>query len=227
MSTSDLASGPIKKEVLRDKIFNVLRESILAGNVKPGERLVESKIAEQLQVSRAPLRDALWQLANHGLVVIEAHRGATVVELFERDIRDIFELRELLETHAAKVVRNHMTAEAERALESAVVKLEQAAQRQDLAEFTKADVEFHKVLYSLAGNSLIKKVLDEVSTRFFGYELIRDLPNAEKFRFSDIAAAHRRMKQLVVEGTDAQIEQGFHAAFAEFLAYVLQRFQHD
>src|SRR5258708_28453435 len=92
----------IEKEVLRDKIGDVLRGWILDGELKPGERIVELTLSRKLNVSRAPLREALWQLARQALVHIRAHHRAYVTQLPGRDIPETFEIRELLETHAAK-----------------------------------------------------------------------------------------------------------------------------
>jgi len=91
----------IRKEVLRDKICDVLKGWILDGTLQPGERIVELTLSRKLDVSRAPLREALWLLARQGLVHIRAHHGATVTQLSEQDIREIFEIRETLETRAA------------------------------------------------------------------------------------------------------------------------------
>ncbi len=229
MSTTNVSAptAPIKKEVLCDKVLSIVREWILSGRVKPGERLIESSIAQQLQISRAPLREALWKLAHQGLVVIEPHKGAYVTKLTVQDIHEIFELRVVLETHAAKSARRHMTPEAESQLERATVELEGAASFADMAAFTMADVKFHQTLADLSRNKHFIDVLNDVSTRFFGYELIQDMQKADRFRFDEMAKIHRRMKELVVSGTESQIEKGFHAAYAEFLKYVLQRFDHD
>src|SRR4029077_5171694 len=82
----------IQKEVLRDKICDVLKGWILDGTLKPGERIVELTLARKLEVSRAPLREALWLLSRQGLVQIRAHHGTTVTQLSEQDIREIFEI---------------------------------------------------------------------------------------------------------------------------------------
>src|SRR6516162_10701169 len=100
----------IEKEVLRDKIGDVLRGWILDGKLQPGERIVELTLARELNVSRAPLREALWLLARQGLVEIRAHHGAFVTQLSEQDIREIFEIRETLETRAALRIHARLDA---------------------------------------------------------------------------------------------------------------------
>ncbi|HZE97584.1 MAG TPA: GntR family transcriptional regulator [Planctomycetota bacterium] len=214
----------IEKEVLRDKIGDVLRGWILDGKLKPGERIVELTLARELNVSRAPFREALWGLARQGLVEIRAHHGAHVTQLSEQDIREIFEIRELLEIHAAKKIRATADAGAKAALRQALAELEDACRRRDIKLFSAADLRFHKTLWELAGNRHLQHILNDVSTRFFGYELIRDLPHSGKFRFDVMAEEHRRMVKLILEGSDRGIEAGFRKIFAGFLDYVLVRF---
>ena len=215
----------IEKEVLRDKICDVLRTWILDGKLKPGERIVELTLARELNVSRAPLREALWLLERQGLVQIRAHHGAFVTQLSEQDIREIFEIRELLETLAAKKIRPQASDGGVRSvLRAALADLEAACRERDIRRFSSADLQFHQTLWELSGNRHLQTVLNDMSTRFFGYELIRDLPHSEKFRFDHMAEEHRKLVKLILEGTEREIEAGFRKAFAGFLEYVLVRF---
>jgi DNA-binding GntR family transcriptional regulator len=214
----------IQKEVLRDKICDVLKGWILDGTLKPGERIVELTLSRKLDVSRAPLREALWLLARQGLVHIRAHHGAYVTQLSEQDIREIFEIRETLETRAALRIRARLDPHVTALLKDALAELEDACRARDIGRFSAADLKFHKTLWELAGNRHLQDILHDLSTRFFGYELIRDLPHAGKFRFDLMAEEHRKLVKLILEGTDREIEAGFKKAFAGFLDYVLVRF---
>ena len=214
----------IQKEVLRDKICDVLKGWILDGTLKPGERIVELTLSRKLEVSRAPLREALWLLARQGLVHIRAHHGAYVTQLSEQDIREIFEIREALEIRAALKIRARLNANVKATLHDALADLEEACKARDIRRFSAADLKFHKTLWELAGNRHLQDILHDLSTRFFGYELIRDLPHSEKFQFGIMAEEHRKMVRLILEGSEREIEAGFHKAFAGFLDYVLARF---
>lgn len=219
--------APIQREILRDKIFDVLKTWILDGTLAPGERIVESTIAKQLQVSRAPLREALWLLANVGLVQLKAHQGAFVARLSQQDVGEIFEIREILETHAAKKVRATLTPDAANRLEGALAALEDAARERDVARCTNADMAFHRTLCELAGNRHLTEVLNDISTRFFAYELIRDLRNPGSYQFDDKVEEHRELLRLILKGTDQEIEAGFRELFARFLSHVLTRLQEE
>jgi DNA-binding GntR family transcriptional regulator len=219
-----MMTAVIRKEILRDKIHAVLKDWILKGELKPGERIVEYVVARRLQVSRAPMREALWLLAHEGLVRMQAHHGAFVTRLSPREIREVFEIRELLETHAARKIRALLTPASRKSLESALRALEEAARARSIPRFSQADLAYHKTLWTLAGNAHLEEMLGEVSTRFFAYEMIRDLPNSERFRFDAVFDEHRRMTRAILQGTDHEIEAVFRKSFAEFLSYVLSRF---
>jgi DNA-binding GntR family transcriptional regulator len=218
---------PIQREILRDKIFDVLKAWILEGTLSPGERIVESTVARQLQVSRAPLREALWLLANVGLVHLKPHQGAFVATFSERDLKEIFEIRETLEIHAAKKVRAALTPDGRRRLQDALAALEGAARDRDVTRCTNADMDFHRTICELAGNRHLTEILSDVSTRFFAYELIRDLRNPGGYQFDEKVAEHRELLRLILSGSDQEIDAGFRRLFDRFLIHVLTRLKED
>lgn len=215
--------SPIRKEVLRDKIADVLRRWILDGTLQPGERIIELSVSRKLNVSRAPLREALWALERQGLVEIRPHQGATVTMLSEQSIREIFEIRELLELQAARKLRARLDAASIRALQHAVAGLEKAAKARDMARFTEADFAFHRTLWQLSGNRHLQEVLESLAARFFGYALIRDLPAADAYRFDTVVDEHRRMADAIIKGTDQDLERVFRESFDAFRTYLLAR----
>jgi len=223
METDPESLSPIQKEVLRDKIADVLRRWILDGTLQPGERIIELNVSRKLNVSRAPLREALWALERQGLVEIRPHHGAAVTLLSPESIREIFEIREILELHAAKKLRTRIDDAARAALHEAVRRLEDAAAARDMARFCEADFEFHKTLWRLSGNRHLAETLEAISSRFFGYALIRDLPAADVYRFDAVVDEHRKMVELILSGSDAALEEGFRKSFDAFCTYLLAR----
>src|ERR1700728_2409116 len=142
----------IHRESLREKVFDVLKRWILEGTLKPGQKIIEATLASRLQVSRAPLREALFLLAQQGLVTIRPHRGTYVTRLSECEIREIFELREILETHAAKRLRANLTPEKAEELKIALDRLRKATRDRNIVAFNEADFAFHRTLWTLSGN---------------------------------------------------------------------------
>ena len=100
---------------LRDVVFNTLRQAILRGELKPGERLMEIKLANKLGVSRTPIREAIRKLELEGLVLIIPRRGAEVAQITEKSLRDVLEVRRSLEALAVRLACERMQAQIGRA----------------------------------------------------------------------------------------------------------------
>ena len=97
---------------LRDVVFNTLRQSILRGELKPGKRLMEIQLANQLGVSRTPIREAIRMLELEGLVIMIPRKGAQVAKITEKDLNDVLEVRLGLEELAARFACERISPEA-------------------------------------------------------------------------------------------------------------------
>ena len=95
---------------LRDVVFNTLRQAILRGELKPGERLMEIQLANKLGVSRTPIREAIRKLELEGLVLMIPRKGAEVAEITEKSLKDVLEVRRALEELAVEIACEKMTA---------------------------------------------------------------------------------------------------------------------
>ena len=93
---------------LRDIVFQTLRNAIITGELQPGERLMETQLAEKLGVSRTPIREAIRKLELEGLVIMVPRKGAQVAQFTEKDIQDVLEVRAALESLAAKLACKRM-----------------------------------------------------------------------------------------------------------------------
>jgi DNA-binding GntR family transcriptional regulator len=151
MSAQVLEQVPHKS--LREAARSAIRQAILRGDLKPGQRLVESDIAEQMGISRAPVREALRQLETEGLVVSEPHRGAFVAELSAADMWEIYTLRAAIERLAVRIVTEKASAETLAQLQQAVAKMDQAAREGDLVRLAALDMSFHEMLCRTSGHS--------------------------------------------------------------------------
>lgn len=138
---------------MRDMACSAIRQAILRGNLKPGDRLLEAEIARQMGISRAPVREAIRQLASEGLVVSYAHRGTFVTELSADDLWEIYTLRAAVESLAVRLVAEQATPEIILALKQAVADMAQAAQEGDLQRVADLDIAFHETLCRLSGHS--------------------------------------------------------------------------
>ena len=151
--------APLRRaETLSDRTTELLRERILAGDFGLGERLVEARIARQLQISRGPVREALRQLRAEGLVREEPRRGSFVADLTIDDIREIYDLRAAIEARAARgIITNRGAAAAVDELRGILGRLRQATD-DDREMFAQLDLSFHERLCLLSGNGRLHRV---------------------------------------------------------------------
>lgn len=156
-SSSDVPSPvlrPLRGETLAVQAAGAIRELIATGRVAGGDRLVESRLAEQLGVSRGPVRDALRLLGQEGLVRDEPRRGTFVVRLTERDVRDIYDLRVAVETAAVRLILHRGTDL--KPLRAVLEDMRAAARNAPRA--AEADLRFHGAVCELSGNSRLHDV---------------------------------------------------------------------
>lgn len=102
---------------LRDVVFNTLRQAILRGELKPGERLMEIQLANKLGVSRTPIREAIRKLELEGLVLMIPRKGAEVADITEKSLKDVLEVRRALEELSVKLTCDRITKEEIKELE--------------------------------------------------------------------------------------------------------------
>lgn len=157
MTVSGLSSLKVlERKSTSDRISDELRQMIIEGALMPGEQLGEARIAEQLGVSRAPVREALQQLVQQKLLVAARNKGVTVVTFSASDIWEIYDARCAIESHAAaRIVEGGPGARARAAdaMRMVLDKLRAAVKRGDPRQISAADLDFHMTLVAAAGNS--------------------------------------------------------------------------
>jgi GntR family transcriptional regulator, gluconate operon transcriptional repressor len=153
---------PLRGETLAVQAAAAIRELIAAGHVAGGERLVESRLAGQLGVSRGPVRDALRLLTAEGLVRDEPRRGTFVVQLTAQDVLDIYDLRIAVETAAVRLILRRDRPQSLTVLERAVEDMRAASL--DAPVTAEADLRFHGAVCELSGNSRLRDVHRRYST---------------------------------------------------------------
>ena len=121
---------------LRDVVFKTLRQAILRGELKPGERLMEIKLANKLGVSRTPIREAIRKLELEGLVLMIPRRGAEVAEITEKSLNDVLEVRKALEELAVQLACERMDEEGLEALKKAAKEFEESLGSEDVNRCT-------------------------------------------------------------------------------------------
>jgi DNA-binding GntR family transcriptional regulator len=156
---------------LKSHIFHRLRDAIVSGRYSPGERLNESKIAREFGISRIPVREALMQLQEHGLVMNHERRGMFVTQLNEEDVQRINSLRVVLEAEALKLCRLKISKKDAARLTEVMARMEAWTERTEM-DAAALDLEFHRTLWEAAGNPYLTRALDSLVTSLFAHKAL-------------------------------------------------------
>lgn len=157
--------GTIQSSSKRDQVVIMLREAILAGEFVPGERIVESRIARQLGISQAPIREALALLERQGLVVKINHRGTFVSRLHGRELRELFTLRAVLDAFSARLAAQRATKMEIEHLNALLSRMEKAEKAGDLVALTEAHLQLHEAIYQMSGHELLAEIFALIHPR--------------------------------------------------------------
>lgn len=143
-------------------VLEILREAIVSGLLRPGEKLMEAQLAEEMGISRTPVREAIRKLELEGFVQIMPRRGAVVAEFSEDDILDTFQIRRALEPLAVELAITRLSAddltELRKILEEEAVSIETG----NLESMVEKDVEFHDIIYQAAGNQRLIQIMNNL-----------------------------------------------------------------
>ena len=162
---------------LRDVVFNTLRRAIITGEFAPGERLMEISIANRLGVSRTPVREAIRKLELEGLVIMIPRKGAQVAKITEKSLRDVIEIRCVLEEFAASLACERITEEGKEKLKEAHRQFVEAAQTNDIIDIVEKDEQFHDAIFQATCNDRLITIINNLREQFYRYrmEYVKDI----------------------------------------------------
>lgn len=138
--------------------FHVLREDIIQGKIKPGERIVEEDIAEKFHVSRGPVREALRHIGEEGFVVYESHKGSTVKTISYEEMQEKYLVRSTLEVLAIRIIAGKLPEEIEREMDECLDQMEEAAKEKDVYHIMCYDEQFHSCIVRAAKCETLYKI---------------------------------------------------------------------
>lgn len=167
---------------LRDVVFNTLRQAILTGELKPGERLMEIHLANRLGVSRTPIREAIRKLELEGLVTMIPRRGAEVAQITEKSMSDVLEVRRAMDVLCVELACERITEEELAQLKEACGYFEQVVRTKDVKQIAQADVELHDIILQATGNQRLIQLVNNLSEQMYRYrfEYIKDFSQHER-----------------------------------------------
>lgn len=188
----------VSDQNIAEQVTDQLRAAIHAGELAPGERLVERKLAARLGVSHIPVREALTRLAEERLIIREPRRGARVAALTAQDLEEIASLRIVLEQFMALRVQERWTATSAQRLQSIIDAME-AAEVGDMAEVLRQDRAFHEALAELSEHRFLTEISGQLRGRITGFISAANaaLPPAEQ---AEHVRSHREIMDAIAGG---------------------------
>lgn len=196
---------------LRSHVVRTLRAQILGGRYRPGDRLNESAIARELDISRIPVREALSQLHEQGLVMNHERRGMFVIQLGADEVQQINSLRIVLESEAMRLARARMTPAILAELEALVEQMD--AWDGPLLDAADLDRKFHAVIWRASGNPYLVRALDQLTTALFAHKALEHVSQEiRRWRLNH----HRALLDVVAgpNGGDPQLALLTHLRMA-------------
>lgn len=212
---------------LRSWVYETLMERIIAGDLEPGETLVEAQLAQELGISRSPIREALRQLGQDGLVITQPNSATTVSPMDEFAIDQVFEIRDLLESclvaHAAVVRTDEELAECAAIIE----RMPEAANSEDIRRYAELDVQFHRLLWRMAKRPKVTETLIPIANQAQRYLSIssRTLHSESKETLLASYGEHGRMFSAIADCNVAEAVSATRDHMSSSRRRILQIYQ--
>jgi len=182
---------------LREAVCESLREAIVSGVLEPGERLMEIQLAEELGVSRTPIREAMRKLELEGYIVMMPRRGTYVASMSIRDINEIFEIRTVLESLSSGLAAERITQEELERLQRLMLKISGYVKIGNMEKIVATDIEFHDVLYQAARNGRLVGIISNLRDQLTRF---RTLSMSFPGRLEATLEEHRNMVEAIAQG---------------------------
>lgn len=158
---------PVERPLtLRERIVDFIKDAVVTGRLKPGERVPEQEIAESFGISRTPIREAFRQLESEGFLTVVPRKGAVVSPITDKDVSEFYAIKSLLEGHAAKTACAKLTPKEIRKLESLNANMERCAEKGDVKGFFRLDNQFHDTFLKACGNEKLYSLIHHLVQQF-------------------------------------------------------------
>jgi len=203
MNTFQIGSIVNKQKYLRDHIFEKLQQAIYSGKLKSGERLTEKKIAEELGVSRTPVREALYRLTSLGLIKMIPHRGFLISRWSSKEIEDVIELRSVLEAFAVRLAIRYILKKEIDELKDLINKMEKAVLKRDVMKASCLNSLFHDKIVHVSRNKELSEVMESIKNKIYHFRIISlSSPNRLKESFEE----HKKILDVIIN-KDSELAQ--------------------
>jgi len=171
-------------ELLSKKVYRILKVRIIKGDLKPGKKILEINIAEQLGVSRTPVREAIKGLAAEGLVKMIPNQGAVIINVSIEDLQEVLQIRRVLEGLAVSIAAEKISKEETKKLEKITKKMSICISKNDIVAYSKLNAEFHNLILHVCGNKRLMKICNNLSSSDHRFRIRSLRDNPERLKYS-------------------------------------------
>lgn len=195
---------PVERPLtLRERIVDFIKDSIVTGRLKPGERVPEQEIAASFGISRTPIREAFRQLESEGFITVVPRKGAVVSPITDKDVSEFYEIKGLLEGYAARTACGKLSDKDIERLETLNAKMEKCAERSDVKNFFRLDNQFHDAFLTSCGNEKLCATVHHLVRQFERFRITAlSLPG----RMSDSVRQHKDIIEAFRQKDSSLIE---------------------
>lgn len=223
---SEFVFAPVDAPTLKDKIANDIRAAILSGALKPGDRIVESRLAKQMDVAQTTVREAIQLLVNQGLLIKRVNRESLVRKLTPSGINDLFVLRTDLEGLAVELAHSKVDEEALVPLFETVERMRRAARVKNIPEFYRFDITFHQQLGGLANNEFLERALIPLSIGPVAF-VLTGLQSPLEANYIQVADDHAQILDAFKSETPKDARQLMERLLRGWYELQMRRFQEN
>ena len=182
---------------LREIVCENLRDAIKKGILEPGERLMEVQIADELGISRTPVREAIRKLEQEGYVIMMPRRGTYVADVSESDIKEIFEIRSALESLATGLAARRIEQDEIEKLQNLLNEIEEYIAQGDMDKIVETDIKFHELLYQFSRNERLAAIISNLKEQLSRF---RTLSMSYPGRLQETFEEHSEMVEAIADG---------------------------
>ena len=182
---------------LRETVCEALREAIRNGVLEPGERLMEVQLADELGISRTPVREAIRKLEQEGYVIMVPRRGTYVSSVSVSDVKEIFEIRSALESLSTELAALRIEPDELEQLRTLLTEIEGHIERKDMDKIVETDIKFHGLLYQVSRNERLVAIISNLKEQLARY---RTLSMSYPGRLKETLEEHRAMVEAIAAG---------------------------
>ena len=182
---------------LREAVCETLRDAIRKGILEPGERLMEVQLAEELGISRTPVREAIRKLEQEGYVIMMPRRGTYVSDISTNDVKEIFEIRSALESLATGLAARRIEPDELETLQNLLVEIEGYIAKNDIEKIVETDIKFHGLLYQVSRNERLVNIINNLKEQLARF---RTLSMSYPGRLQETLEEHSEMVEAIANG---------------------------